>query len=114
MFPRAAAEQRRDVRKPIDILLNKYIDGEPHLCCAVNVSRGGMLLRRVFEPDLQHHRVVLEFQLPGSEKVLRATGRTLHSPGGRSCGVRFTRMSHEAGQLLEQFLSQDTSLPRLS
>src|SRR5437868_13132755 len=107
----ASCEKRRDVRKPIDIVLNKYIDGEPHLCCAVNVSRGGMLLRRVFEPERQHHTVVLEFQLPGSQRVLRAQGRTLTSPGGRSCGVRFTYLSPETGQLLEQFLSQDASAP---
>lgn len=100
----ALVEQRRDARKPIDIVLNKYIEGEPHLCCAVNISRGGMLLRRVFEPDRQHHRVVLEFQLPGSQRVLRAEGRTLSSAGGRSCGVRFTRMSPETDQLLQQFL----------
>lgn len=107
----ASCEKRRDARKPIDIVLNKYIDGEPHLCCAVNISRGGMLLRRVFEPDRQHHAVVLEFQLPGSERVLRAEGRALSSPGGRSCGVRFTAMSRETGQLLEQFLGQGSPTP---
>jgi hypothetical protein len=110
MYKRAFLEQRRDARKPIDIVLNKYVNGEPHLCCAVNVSRGGMLLRRVFEPDQLHHAVVLEFQLPGSERVLRAEGMALlGSPGGRSCGVRFTRMSSETSQVLEQFLGQSPS-----
>jgi hypothetical protein len=105
-------EQRRDPRKPIDIVLNKYINGEPHLCRAVNVSRGGMLLQRVFEPDRVHHAVLLEFQLPGSERVLRAEGMALmDGPGGRSCGVRFTRMSREAGQLLEQFLGPPRPAP---
>jgi hypothetical protein len=98
-------EKRRDARKPIDIVLNKYIDGEPHLCRAVNVSRGGMLLHRVFEPDRQHHEVLLEFQLPGCERVLRAEGMALmESSGGRSCGVRFTHMSAQARQHLFHFL----------
>ena len=102
----ARAEQRRDAHKPINIVLNKYINGEPHLCRGVNVSRGGMLLHRVFEPDRLHHAVVLEFQLPGSERVLRAEGMALlGGPGGRSCGVRFTHMSSEACQVLEQFLA---------
>ena len=100
------AEQRRDSRKSIDIVLNKYIHGEPHLCRAVNISRGGMLLHRVFEPDRLHHAVVLEFQLPGSERVLRAEGMALMgSPGGRSCGVRFTHLSVETGAVLDQFLA---------
>jgi hypothetical protein len=112
MFKRAFLEQRRDARKPIDIVLNKYINGEPHLCCAVNVSRGGMLLRRVFEPDSLSHAVVLEFQLPGSERVLRAEGMALlGSPGGRSCGVRFTHMSSETFQVLEQFLGHSAPGP---
>ena len=108
----ASVEKRREERKPIDIVLNKYIDGEPHLCCAVNISRGGMLLRRVFEPDRQHHRVVLEFQLPGSQRVLRAQGRTLSSTGGRACGVRFTRLSPETDELLAQFLRPSAAAAR--
>jgi hypothetical protein len=113
MSKRASCEQRRDARKPIDIVLNKYINGEPHLCRAVNVSRGGMLLHRVFEPDRMHHAVVLEFQLPGSERVLRAEGMALlGSPGGRSCGVRFTHMSSEACQVLDQFMAPSAPAAR--
>lgn len=100
-------DYRREARKPIDIVLNKYINGEPHLCRAVNLSRGGMLLHKIFEPDLPHHAVLLEFQLPGCERVLRAEGTTLmESPSARSVGVRFTRMSQETSQLLEAYLGQ--------
>jgi hypothetical protein len=88
------------------MVLNKYINGEPHLCRAVNISRGGMLLRKIFEPDVPHHQVVLEFQLPGSDEVIRAEGMALmESPEARSVGVRFLRMSAEALDLLDQFLS---------
>ena len=105
MSPRASSEQRRDSRRLIDIVLNKYVNGEPHLCRAANVSRGGMLLHRVFEPDRLHHAVVLEFQLPGRDEVLRAEGMALlGSPEGRSCGVRFTHLPRETSALLEQFL----------
>ena len=51
MYKRAFREQRRDARKPIDIVLNKYIEGEPHLCCAVNISRFIQLRR-----DALHRR----------------------------------------------------------
>ena len=52
-------DNRRERRMPLSILLNKYIDGEPHVCRAVNLSRGGMLLYKVFEPamHLRPHKV---------------------------------------------------------
>ncbi len=77
-------DNRRERRMPLNILLNKYIDGEPHTCRAVNLSRGGILLYKVFEPDLPCSEVELEFQLPGSPKVLRIGGITLaeHATSG--------------------------------
>jgi hypothetical protein len=97
--------ERRQRRVPIDILLNKYIDGEPHVCRAVNVSSGGLLLYKVFEPDLAHDEVSLEFQLPGSSRVLRADGVTLaEHRWARAHGVRFTRMAEDDRALLDAFL----------
>jgi hypothetical protein len=96
---------RRERRTPIDILVNKYIDGEPHVCRAVNVSRGGMLLYKVFEPDVPHSEVSLEFMLPGSQRVVRADGVTLaEHPWARAHGVRFTRMADEDRELLSRYL----------
>lgn len=102
-----ANEKRSERRLPVDIVLNKYINGEPHLCRALNISRGGMLLRKVFEPNLPHHLVLLEFQLPGCDDVLRVEGVALmESPAARSVGVRFTRMSEESRQHIDRFLSR--------
>ncbi len=96
---------RRERRMPINILVNKYIEGEPHVCRAVNVSRGGMLLYKVFEPEVPHDEVSLEFQLPGSSRVLRADGITLaEHPWARAHGVRFTRMADEDRDLIERYL----------
>lgn len=104
-----ALEKRADRRMPVDLVLNKYINGEPHLCRAVNMSRGGMLLRKVLEPSVPHHRVMLEFQLPGSEQVIRVEGVALmDGPQSRAVGVRFTRMSPEATQLVDRFLQCGT------
>ena len=96
---------RRERRAPIDILVNKYIDGEPHVCRAVNLSRGGMLLYKVFEPDVPHSEVSVEFMLPGSQRIVRADGVTLaEHPWARAHGVRFTRMADEDKALIEQWL----------
>jgi hypothetical protein len=98
-------DNRRERRMPLSILLNKYIEGEPHVCRAVNLSRGGMLLYKVFEPDLAQSEVSLEFQLPGSPRVLRADGVTLaEHRWARAHGVRFTSMADEDRDLLDRFL----------
>lgn len=97
--------ERRQRRVGIDILINKYIEGEPHVCRAVNVSAGGMLLYKVFEPDVDQGEVSLEFQLPGSPRVLRCDGVILtEHKWARANGVRFTRIASEDKALLDQFL----------
>ncbi len=101
-----AQEKRSERRLPVNMILNKYINGEPHACRAVNLSRGGILLKKLFEPDLPHHQVVLEFQLPGTDVVIRAEGMALmDGTEARSVGVRFTRMAPEAVQMIDRFLS---------
>lgn len=98
-------DQRRERRVPLNILLNKYIDGEPHVVRAVNISRGGLLLYKVFEPDVAHSEVSLEFMLPGSQRLIRADGICLaEHRWARAQGVRFTRMAEEDRELLERFL----------
>ena len=66
-------DQRQNPRRPIDILLNKYIDGQPHVCRGVNISRGGMLVHRVLEPDVPHLSVTVELELPGSPEAVSYT-----------------------------------------
>ncbi len=98
-------DHRRERRNPIDIVLNKYVDGDPHICRAVNVSSGGMLLYKVFEPDMPQSEVSLEFQLPGSTRILRVDGIMLaEHRWARAHGVRFTRMADEDRQLIDAFV----------
>jgi len=100
------SDKRRERRVPLNILLNKYIDGEPHVCRAVNLSRGGMLVYKVFEPDLAHSEVSIEFQLPGSPRVLRADGIALAEHAwARAHGIRFTRMAEEDKILIDRYLA---------
>ena len=47
------------------ILLNKYIDGFPHLVKLVDVSAGGMLVRRFHEPDVRRSFYSVELGVPG-------------------------------------------------
>ena len=44
-------ERRAAPRRLANVYFNKYIDGQPYACEAVELSATGMLLRRIHEPD---------------------------------------------------------------
>jgi hypothetical protein len=46
-----AVDRRSSPRTPVHVYFNKYIDGVPYLCEALELSMSGMLVRRVNEPD---------------------------------------------------------------
>jgi hypothetical protein len=103
-------DRRRDQRCQIDLLVNKYLGDDPHICRAVNISRRGMLLYKVFEPDVPMDRVTIEFQLPGSDHVLRASGMTLaEDMCARAHAVRFTTLSEEDARRIELWLRSPKS-----
>jgi hypothetical protein len=60
------ADRRRADRKRTDILVNKFIDGMPHLARLVDISPFGCLLERVLEPSAECDLYPLEVALPGS------------------------------------------------
>ena len=102
-------DQRQDPRRPIDILLNKYIDGQPHVCRGVNISRGGMLVHRVLEPDVPHLSVTVELELPGSPEVLCLEGWVLGAGRySRAMAIRFLRLPPRIAVLIERFISGQT------
>src|SRR5580700_934732 len=67
------AERRAAPRTSARVYFNKYVDGHPHLCEAVELSRTGMLLRRVHGPDAPRAAYALELAsgplAPGETRV---------------------------------------------
>jgi hypothetical protein len=59
-------ERRRSPRKRADILVNKFIDGLPHLARLLEISAGGCVLERLLEPELERDLYPLEFALPAA------------------------------------------------
>lgn len=99
------SEKRNNPRRPIDILLNKYVGGQPHVCRGVNLSRGGMLVHKLFEPDVPHLSVTVELELPGHPEVLCIEGVVLKAErSARSMAIRFLRMPPRVEKLIEQFV----------
>jgi hypothetical protein len=55
-----AVDRRAATRSPVQIFLNKYVDGVPHLCEALELSMTGLLVRRVHEPESERACYALE------------------------------------------------------
>jgi hypothetical protein len=66
-------ERRAAPRSEARVYFNKYIDGHPHLCEAVEISPTGMLARRIHEPDAPRAAYAVELAAgpldPGEERV---------------------------------------------
>ncbi|HEY4122775.1 MAG TPA: hypothetical protein VGM56_33155 [Byssovorax sp.] len=44
-------ERRAAPRRNVEVYFNKYIDGQPFVCEALELSETGMLARKIHEPD---------------------------------------------------------------
>jgi hypothetical protein len=112
MLPINPDEQRVDFRVPVDILLNKYIKGRPYVARASNLSRHGLLVHRLFEPDNEEQTVGLQFQLPGTERVITCAGRVIYEHRWLPAnGVEFTKIAPEHQKLLDSYILDNLPWP---
>ncbi len=102
------SEKRKHNRVPLDIYLNKYVAGVPYMARTADISREGVALASLIEPDLAGKRVGLQFQLPGSEEVIYAEGEIVREwldTGAEGSGVKFTLLTERHRRLIEQFVT---------
>lgn len=110
MLNASTAERRTNRRAPLDILANRFLDGYPYLCRATDISRRGMKLHRFNEPDATSRFVGLQFQLPGSEEIITASGEVVfRDDDEKAVGIRFTHLSTSAAAAIERYLSRSRS-----
>ncbi len=98
------SERRRDHRSKIDLLLNRYLDGRPYMCRATDISRTGMRVVPLIEPqDAGRFRYMgLQFQLPGSDRIITASGEAVSCDvGSRQVGIRFTAIAPDHVALID-------------
>ena len=102
------AERRAAPRTSARVYFNKYIDGHPHLCEAVELSRTGMLLRRIHEPDAPRAAYALEIApgplAAGDERVWLCASPVWTS--GDLEALRFVGCSDRDGALLEGLIER--------
>src|SRR5262245_51488149 len=101
-------DRRNSNRKKIDLFVNKFMNGYPYLCRAKNISRTGMKLVRMQEPTpgKAPRYMGLQFQLPGSQQVITASGELVfddHRAG--ELGVRFTGLPDASAADIDRFLA---------
>jgi len=103
------SEKRKHQRVPLDIYLNKYVAGVPYMARTSDISREGVALANLIEPDLAGKRVGLQFQLPGSEEVIYAEGEIVREwaeVSEEKSGVRFTLLTERHRRMIEQFVDR--------
>jgi hypothetical protein len=96
-------ERRTAKRSGVEILLNKYVDGFPHTCRALDISTGGVLLRRIHEPSLRREAYSLEIGVPGAAAPIWVWTRPVWTRGARQA-LRFVGMTPQDRKVLEQYV----------
>ncbi|MCU0701559.1 MAG: PilZ domain-containing protein [Myxococcaceae bacterium] len=106
--------KRKNDRVNLDIYLNKYVAGVPYMARASDISREGVGLAHLIEPQMAGKRVGLQFQLPGSEEVIYAEGEVVrewadldHNEEGS--GVKFTLLTERHRRLIDQYVARNAT-----
>jgi|SRR3954471_14195442 hypothetical protein len=103
-------DRRSDDRRPVDLLINRFLNGYPYMCRATDLSRTGMRIVPMLEPQEAPKFMGLQFQLPGTDDVITASGEAVFEAGERTAiGIRFTRVPSASAALIDRFLAQQAA-----
>ena len=102
------AHHREEARVPIDFYVNKMINGVPHLARTKDISRQGLYLHRLLEPQTPPKaRISLEFMLPGTDEIIWTEAVVVHGRNTRrGVGLRFVDLSPRQAEVIESFLAE--------
>jgi hypothetical protein len=99
-------DRRSNDRRPVDLLINRFLNGYPYMCRATDISRSGMRIVPMLEPTEAPKFMGLQFQLPGIADVITASGEAVFVAGERGAvGIRFTKLPSESAALIDRFLT---------
>lgn len=87
-------DKRQQSRVSCDIILNKVEGGHTNVCRGLDLSLGGIRIKRVAESHRgEGENVQLQFALPGDDEPIWVSGKKVYDQEGQ-LGVRFTNISH--------------------
>ncbi len=103
---RNGQDRRAEERRGVDLLVNRFLNGYPYLCRATDISRSGMRVVPLHEPAVPTRFMGLQFQLPGSNEVVTASGEAVFATGqSGAVGIRFTRLPQESIERIGRFVA---------
>ena len=99
-------DRRYNKRVKVDMFINRFLNGLPYMCRMVDISRTGIRLAPMIEPDgvPTPDYMGLQFQLPDRNDVLTASGVAI-TRDQQTVGVRFTSLPPDSAWAIESFLS---------
>ena len=84
-------DRRRHPRLRVDLFFNKFLDGHPYLCRAVDLSEKGLLAVTYTEPEIFAESFPLELRLPGQKRSVWVWARTVRRTT-KGHAIEFVRM----------------------
>jgi len=97
--------RRQTQRARVDLLANRFLDGQPYVCRVTDLSTSGLRLVPLIEPKGTHRFMGLQLQLPGSQVVVTTSAEAVNGLDGTAgTGVRFTNLPQESRAALRAFL----------
>lgn len=100
--------RRATARAKVDVLINRFLDGQPYMCRMTDISSTGLRLVPLLEPRCAPKFMGLQFQLPGTDSVLTASGEAVDGAGGEAgTGVRFTSLPPECATVIRRFVESN-------
>lgn len=101
-------------RAKLNLYVNKFIDDEPHLAFARDISVTGMYVCKLLEPpDLQISQFAIEVQLPESDDIIWVVAeRVREEQVGDTAGVglRFVRIADYDRWLIQDYIAKRRGL----
>jgi hypothetical protein len=96
--------RRHAARHSLHVFFNKFIDGHPYLCRAVDISADGISCEVFTEPATRHDSFPLEIQLPGDTRSLWVWGKRVRAGAGRMA-IRFLSLHADDRAALDRYLA---------
>ena len=99
-------DRRGQRRATVDLFVNRFLNGHPYLCRMTDISRSGVRIIPIIEPRLSPapSHMGLQFQLPGRDEIVTASGIAVPGVGGRAVGIRFTNLSADSASVIDAFM----------
>lgn len=101
---------RMNRRVPLDMYINKMIDGVPYLARTRDISREGVFVHQLLEPRAPEDvHIAVEFMLPGCDEVIWAEAEVIHGADGEGQGLRFRDLTPRQSRIIEDFVSNSST-----